>query len=46
MSEAIRLARVSVKGGFNFFYGLVISTIMSAVKDAMKSLYRLFVRWD
>ncbi|TRZ50480.1 MAG: hypothetical protein D4S01_06635 [Dehalococcoidia bacterium] len=31
MSEAIRMARVSVKGGFNLFYGLIISTIISAL---------------
>jgi len=31
LSEAIGLARVSVKGGFNLFYGLIISTIISAL---------------
>ncbi len=36
MSEAIGLARVSVKGGFNLFYGLIISTIIS-------SLYIIFL---
>jgi len=36
VSEAIGLARVSVKGGFNLFYGLIISTIIS-------SLYIIFL---
>jgi len=31
VTKAIRLARVSVKGGFNLFYGLVTSTIISAL---------------
>ena len=31
MSKELKIARVSVKSGFNFFYGLVISTIISAL---------------
>jgi len=31
VSEAISMARVSVKGGFNLFYGLILSTIISAL---------------
>ena len=31
MSKAIRIAKVSAKGGFNLFGGLTISTIISAI---------------
>ena len=31
MSKAIRMAKVSVKGGFNLFWGLATSTIISAI---------------
>ncbi len=31
MSKAIRIARVSAKGGFNLFWGLVASTVISAL---------------
>lgn len=31
MTKAIEMARVSAKGGFNLFWGLAISTIISAV---------------
>jgi len=31
MSKSASLARVSVKGGFNLFYGLILSTIISAL---------------
>jgi len=30
MSKAIKMARVSAKGGFNLFWGLTASTIISA----------------
>jgi len=31
MTNAISMANISVKGGFNLFYGLIISTIISAL---------------
>ena len=31
MTKAIKMAKVSVKGGFNLFYGLILSTIISAL---------------
>ena len=31
VSEAVRMARVSARGGFNLFWGLAASTIISAV---------------
>lgn len=31
MTKAIKMARVSAKGGFNLFWGLTISTIISAI---------------
>ena len=41
MSKASEMAKVSAKGGFHFFWGLVISTVISAVGTIIMARFLL-----